>query len=339
MGLLKKSKMISDLGLVDFNGRMNILLCSDRNVIRGLGVTAVSVLENTEAPCALHIAFNGTLPEQEEERFRELSRHYKVPVCFYWIDDTAIQALRSNSFITVTAYYRLLMPYVLHDFGIQRCLYLDTDILCAKDIEEWYFQPLKGKIAFVTKDATAQPGLRETVTCARLEMKGRQYFNSGILLIDIGKYVKADIGNRAIRLCAAKRFGEMNQDVLNILLEGHVLFDSSFAYNCGMSVRDKEVPDTIYLVHFTGAKKPWKLCTARFAGGVHGLMEHHTWKFEYYALWRKYASFSPWGKIPFLPPANYREWRYLATMYYQSGDKQQALKAYWKYLKYKFGRK
>ena len=37
---------------------------------------------------------------------------------------------------------------------------------------------------------------------------------------------------------------------LNILLEGHVIFDESYAYNCGMSVRNSELPNPIYMVHF-----------------------------------------------------------------------------------------
>ena len=46
MGLLKKRKILSDVAVNDCNDRANILLCSDKNVIRGLGVTVISVLEN-----------------------------------------------------------------------------------------------------------------------------------------------------------------------------------------------------------------------------------------------------------------------------------------------------
>ena len=165
------------------------------------------------------------------------------------------------------------MPYIMKEFNIERCLYLDTDILCVHDIADWYRQPLTNKVAAVTKDATSQPGLRENKTCRKLGMKGIEYFNAGILLININEYVKYDMGKKAIELCSDQKFGEMDQDVLNILLEGHVVFDESYAYNCGMSVRNSEVPDPIYMVHFTGAKKPWKLCVSELKEGAMGLFD------------------------------------------------------------------
>lgn len=71
-------------------------------------MTVISVLENMTMPCAIHIAFNGTLPEDEEARFTQIAKKYQVPFCIYWIDDSTIQHLNSNSYITITAYYSLL---------------------------------------------------------------------------------------------------------------------------------------------------------------------------------------------------------------------------------------
>lgn len=82
-------------------------------------MTVISVLENMTMPCAIHIAFNGTLPEDEEARFTQIAKKYQVPFCIYWIDDSTIQHLNSNSYITITAYYRLLMPYIMNDIGIE----------------------------------------------------------------------------------------------------------------------------------------------------------------------------------------------------------------------------
>ena len=103
---------------IDFDSVVNILLCSDKNVIRGLGTTVVSILENISMPCVIHVAFNGDLPKHEEIRFLELANKYKTSIIFYWIDDKDIKNLHSNSYITTTAYYRLLMPYVLQHRSI-----------------------------------------------------------------------------------------------------------------------------------------------------------------------------------------------------------------------------
>lgn len=286
-----------------------------------MGVTIVSILENISAPCTVHIAFNGELPEHEEVRFRELSLKYEVPIMFYWIDDTKLSQLYSHSFINQTAYYRLVVPYILHEAGIEKCLYLDTDILCVGDFTQWYHRDLKGYIAYVTKDATSKPMLREHTTCVKLGMKGKLYFNSGILLINIPEYVKADIGNKAIALCQKQNFDAMDQDVMNVLMEGKVVLDDTYAYNCGLSVRNHEVPETIYFIHFTGSKKPWKLCTSKIRKQSYlRLLSQHSWKNHYYEVWRKYATLSPWKDEPFELPKNHREWRYVYTMYFQTGN-------------------
>lgn len=301
MGLLKKEKVFNETN-TNLNSFVNILLCSDKNVIRGLGVTIVSILENVSSPCTIHIAFNGDLPAIEEERFHNLAAKYNTPIYFYWIDDRDIQSFHSNTYITKTAYYRLLLPYVLHEFGITRCLYLDTDIICVNDITSWYQQNISSYIAYVTKDATAISHLREEKTCKEIGMKGIKYFNSGMMLINIPAYVRYDAGYKAMKLCAQKNFGAMDQDVLNIVLEGHVQFDSSYSYNCAMSVLNKEVPSTIYLIHFTGAKKPWKACVAELDEHTCSFRDKRSWRYKYYRIWRQYASISPWRDESFVPP-------------------------------------
>lgn len=113
MGILRYQKCFHEKE-IDLRTAAHILLCSDRHVIRGLGVTIVSVLENLAMPCVIHVAFNGELPEEEAARFSRLAEMYDTMIIFYWIDDAELQGLHDNRFITVTAYYRLLAPYVLH---------------------------------------------------------------------------------------------------------------------------------------------------------------------------------------------------------------------------------
>lgn len=335
MGLLKNRKIFNEKQ-IDFNSAVNILLCSDKNVIRGLGVTIVSLLENISIPCVIHVAFNGELPKEEENRFCQLAKKYDASIVFYWIDDTDIKQFHSNNYITITAYYRLLMPYVLQGFHIDRCLYLDTDVICTADFSDWYMQDFSPYIAFVTKDATATPNLREEKTCKEIGMKGVRYFNSGIILIDVSRYMVSDIGYKAMNLCLKNDYSAMDQDVLNIVLEGQVIFDTTYAYNCAMSVRDNEVPDRIVFVHFTGGKKPWRLCVSELGERTSPLGDKRSWRYKYYEIWRRYASISPWADIPFTLPNNYTEWRYYSTVCFKNGQILKAIKLYFKYLYQKY---
>jgi lipopolysaccharide biosynthesis glycosyltransferase len=334
MGILRYQKCFHEKE-IDLHTAAHILLCSDRNVIRGLGVTIVSVLENLAMPCVIHVAFNGELPEEEAARFSRMAEMYDTMIIFYWIDDAELQGLHGNRFITVTAYYRLLMPYVLHAQQIEKCIYLDTDVICVADVSSWYRQDLKAFVAYVVKDATATPGLREKKTCKELGMKGIRYFNAGVMLINIPRYVQLDIGKEALRLCSEHDYGAMDQDVLNIVMEGKVRFDPTYAYNCGMSVRNHEIPDTICFVHFTGGKKPWRLCVSELGAGTRPFGDQRSWRYRYYEAWRKYAAKSLWANIPFALPVHYTEWRYYSTVCLKNGDWLRAIRWYLKYLREK----
>ena len=97
-----------------------------------------------------------------------------------------------------------------------------------------------------------------------LGMKGDDYFNSGMMLIDVGRYVAEDIGHKALALAASKAFPYMDQDVLNIVLEGKTYFTSSIAYNCKVFTRDERFElekDEVKIIHYTGKNKPWKFYT------------------------------------------------------------------------------
>lgn len=333
---LLRDRKIFNKKKIDFDSVVNILLCSDKNVIRGLGTTVVSILENISMPCVIHVAFNGDLPKHEEIRFLELANKYKTSIIFYWIDDKDIKNFHSNSYITTTAYYRLLMPYVLQNFHIDRCLYLDTDVICVNDFSAWYTQDFSPYIAFVTKDATATPNLREEKTCKEIGMNGIDYFNSGIMLIDISRYVSDNIRYKAMSLCSKNDYSAMDQDVLNIVLEGNVLFDKTYTYNCAMSVRNDEVPNNIVFVHFTGGKKPWRLCVSELGEKTASLGDIKSWRYKYYEEWRTYASISPWADVPFTLPNNYTEWRYYSTVCFKNGKYLKAIKLYFKYLSEKY---
>ena len=123
---------------------------------------------------------------------------------------------------------------------LHQCLYLDTDILCIKDVSNLFKVDLKDKIAYVIKDATSIPKYWDEY-CKSIGMKSQKYFNSGVLLIDIDNYLMNDIGIKAIKLASKNDYKYLDQDVLNILLEGKVIFDNENHNNCTMSVQSQQI--------------------------------------------------------------------------------------------------
>lgn len=317
----------------------HIVLCCDKNVMLGLGVTMFSFIQHMTLPCCFHIFFNGEMPMEEDKRLAALSEKHNVPICIYHFYESLFSNLKSsNQHITVTTYYRFLVPYVLQQLKITRFLYVDTDILCIEDVSDLFLRNLNNTIAFVSKDELATTGGREEY-CAEIGMRGRKYFNAGMLFIDVEQYVAHNIGWKALELATKTTYPYMDQDVLNILLEGNVVFDSSYAYNCLVSIQSDMIPQIIKIVHFVAKDKPWKLYTT-YLGNKKTKQEEGacSWKYAYYEQWRNMKEQSPWKDYSYTLPKDYHEWRYLSNMYRQNGEYMKALKAYYQYLKAKLNK-
>ena len=322
----------------DFN---HVAICMDKNVTKGGGVMLYSLLSNIKSKIAIHIFYNGLLSEDEKGRFNKLSAEFNVPIIFYYIDNSYVENLFSTKDINTTTYYRFLCPYILKNIGnIKKMLYLDVDMLCIADISPIFSCDLQNKIAYVVNDfELPKDEEAKKYRLQGLELINCNYFNAGMLLIDIEKYVEEDIGEKALNLAMCNSFPFMDQDVLNILLDGKTIFTSSVEYNCRIYVRDdtfNKEKEKIKIIHFTSRNKPWKSYTKFWSENSGVKNTRNTWIYKYYRLWREYALKSPWCDVEYTEPKNCTEWRLLSREYYRNGNYKYAIQMYLKYLHSKF---
>lgn len=219
-------------------------------------------------------------------------------------------------------------------------LYLDVDMLCIADISPIFLCNLQNKIAYVVNDfELPKDEEAKKHRLQGLKLVNNNYFNAGMLLINIDKYIEEDIGEKALQLAKSNNFPYMDQDVLNILLDGKTVFTSSVEYNCRIYVRNdtfNKEKGIIKIIHFTSRNKPWKSYT-RFWSENSGVKNtRNTWIYKYYRLWREYALKSPWRDVEYTEPQNYTEWRLISREYYRNGKYKYAIQAYLKYLHSKF---
>jgi len=190
-------------------------------------------------------------------------------------------------YITGAAYYRLLIPEALPQ--LDRCLYLDCDVVALGDIAElWDIKMPEAAIAAVRDCYVDRENLKkyENIKC---------YFNSGVLLMDLRRWRNLHYIEKCLRLASNpelhKRFAD--QDLLNIAFcdEVHVLhprwnIQTGQKPMCKtMSLADDwrewwEICQAPKIAHFTSERKPWNM------------EMKHRWSFEY---WRMLAM-TPWGE-------------------------------------------
>lgn len=129
--------------------------------------------------------------------------------------------LPSTELFSKAIYYRLLAPYLLEREAT--ILYLDADIVCLNAFTDFY----NSRSAYTDIALVVSEGEHLAPTlAANIGLQGSNYFNSGMLLINVQRWLQENISDKTISILESQghKFKYMNQDALNIILEGKVRF-------------------------------------------------------------------------------------------------------------------
>ncbi len=158
-------------------------------------------------------------------------------------------------------YLRLALPAA---FAAQyrRILYLDSDIF----VESGDFSGLLDAeigdrpIAAVRDNSQWRTPRRRPKQFRRLGLPGAPYFNAGVMLIDVARWLEQDITARAVALGRANRARMIrhDQNLLNAVLRGdwaelHPTWNWQFTHATDILAGFRS-PN---LIHFIGPRKPW----------------------------------------------------------------------------------
>lgn len=173
----------------------------------------------------IHILHDGTLREKEKQRFRQAAMHFGQQLSFYNVEVLAAAELdylrqelpqAGSSRYTYAAFYRLLAARLLPQ-EVTRFIYFDADTVIHMDIAGLWQESLEEyPLAAVAEyDEAGDPADNPMVAAGWLD--GRDYFNSGVLLVDREKFLaQGDILRAGIkRLKQLEGFVFYDQDILN----------------------------------------------------------------------------------------------------------------------------
>ena len=281
----------------------------------GIALTSL-VVNNPDTPFVFHV-FASSIDDIDRTRLNDYDlAHSKIKIIIYEVNEKAIDMLPTKRSYPLPTYFRIMMPIVLSE--IKSILYLDGDIVCLGDIGDLVSLKLGDDVAAAVLDVS---GVRN-VKAKQLDMASGNYFNAGVMMINIDRWNAEDIAERAMKLLAENvgRYSLLDQDVLNILMENKtMLLPGKYNHIYGSNGRTEVPTDTVFL-HCANVPKPWKL----FCG---------TTAQDYYL---KYDNLSPWKGVPLEPPVSYKDAKFYAQKL--SGQKHYREAAYWymKYLRMKF---
>lgn len=309
------------------NGRptFHVAFCADDNYCRPMGATIASILANNPGQ---HFTFHLlaiALSNDNQARFMRVGDMANAATQIHLLDAALFAPFASflgHSHYSLSIFTRLVIPDVLKGQA-DRVLYLDADILCLGALDELITIDFDGKLAVVVPDAPITTRRR----VAALGLPHNEYFNAGVMLINVDPWIAAGATAQAIDTLANStldlRFND--QDALNIVLNGRAQYVDQRYNTLYDLIHDLQVTRTTLrdlhgavLVHFAGSVKPW----AAWSG-------HDAAK-----LFAGYLVQSPWGDLPLdAAPRNTKEMRMHSRFLMRQWKPLQSLAWYVRYLR------
>jgi len=245
---------------------IHVAIAFDQNYLVQFYALLTSIFHNNkENDIHIHAIVSG-LSESIKEKIRVYAIQNNSIITYYLIDEQIVSQYVLNNSRTSAVYYRLYFPLLVPAF-VKRLLYLDTDTLVLNNLTELYDTNLENYPVGAVYDNWVK-----TAPYLGINQEG-QYFNSGVLLIDVEKWKAQHISERSFTFLRdnPEKIHYVDQDALNAVLqnnwkrldEKYNLMYSYISEGLSKDELKKYVADKVIL-HFT-LQRPWNLlCRNRF---------------------------------------------------------------------------
>lgn len=269
---------------------MDIVCGIDNRFVQPCSTLMVSIFENNkDVPICIHIITSG-LYIGNESALKEIASRYNQEIIIHLIKNEILKdcPIKPDEVLTLAAYNRILIPLVLSNH-INKCLYLDADIIVKDSLLELYNTNITNYAAGVIIDQSVHD-IRHYNRLGYSMESG--YFNSGVILYNLNFWREHNLVHETLSYIRdAKtilRFHD--QDALNFVLREKKVFlplkynvQFSFFYKNPLIAKalwNEMIESCLFptIIHYTNYPKPWqKGCT-------------HPYRSEYIY----YQNFTPW---------------------------------------------
>ncbi len=241
-----------------------IVASADENYAVPLGVAFVSVLNNSDSADSLRFfVIDGGISQKKKVEMRQEIESRGACLEFLRVDDGLYSGVPVKAHVSVPAYYRISIPDLFDD-SVKRAVYLDCDLVARSDIGELWRMDLEGKhlgaVENLSNHTYRASGLRQM-----------DYFNSGVMVLDLERWREDDIPERVRRFKREhpERISTNDQCALNgVLSQSWKRLPLHWNQQSGIyrmtsqleHFSEKEVERALWdpsVVHYVGWSKPW----------------------------------------------------------------------------------
>ena len=252
---------------------INIVLASDDNYAQHVAVLAASVLSNTKAQVNIHLLSDAISKERLTLINNTVQNRGSTLHVYDMSSYDCFDNLFTSGHISKATYFRLDIANILPK-NVKKIIYMDVDLLVLQDIAELWQYDLQGRPLAAVPDYGIMASRRlmkqkknviGLPTCS-------QYFNAGVVIMDLEQWRKYDYSRQVIELASAGNFPHHDQDALNKVFMGNwialplkwnvippvfnlfskILLNGDLRKNAIVARKDKAI------LHFAGRYKPWE---------------------------------------------------------------------------------
>lgn len=313
----KKEHLIEDKAVVETDNVLHVAFGVDKNYLPPLGILMTSlVINNPLLNFNFHIFVDEIIDKDREKLSLFIKKYPNVCIDIYYFDSIKLESINRNTCIRCPSMcYRIIMPYII-DSTIKKLLYMDADMLCVGPLDKLDEAGSEICILSAVRDeGDVSNKLKEDKKLIGLSEKD-DYFNSGILYIDVDKYVANDTADKCYRLLKNINTAMPDQDALNVAMK-----DKWCKLSKGMNHFYKKdvdwIADNIKIVHYTGVGKPWTPWDVKSVSSK---------------TYDSYRDASLWNDFSY-EPRNTREMRLLAKTLWKKRKIRESFHCYIKYIK------
>ena len=252
---------------------INILYCFDENYNLQALTSMNSLLDEVSEKVDIYIIHNNP------DTFNSLSKNIESHKNTRSINITKFEKENLNfpnvvnSHVSEATYYRLFIERLLPN-TLNNVLYLDADIICVadpiKEIKENFNNLSNTKTTVASVFENFSPTEIKELE-KRLNINGNNYFNAGVMFIDLEKWRKKSIESLSLKIIKEKNkeLKFWDQDILNIIFNDDVSeISNSLNYIINIE-KQTTIPKATRFIHYAGSFKPWTVRGAIEKNSIH----------------------------------------------------------------------
>ncbi len=260
--------------------KINVAFAADTNYAQHVAVAMASVMKNIKGDSAMRFfLLSDGIEDALLRRIEETAACFHAELAVIDLSKAAgFKKVYTSGHISRAAYFRLALPDIL-PADVTKVIYCDTDLLVLDDISKLWGMDLQGMPLAAVPDygiMASKRSMKEKRETIGLP-EGAEYFNSGVLVIDLLKWRECGYAQQVVDVAAKKDLRHHDQDALNQVFIGKwkelplswnvippvmqllpkVLRNGKFRRNALAARR------SISILHYAGRCKPWDFARAK----------------------------------------------------------------------------